>query len=366
MNGGGRTLPDHLSKTRAAYDEWAKDWTAQTIAQSLDLLKVFVAACDEGPILDLGCGPGWHLEHLGPNAVGLDLSAGMLSIASERAPGHALLLGDLTRLPMLRGSLAGVWASRTLVHLSNSDVPIALAGVHDALAPGGQLAGIVFRGSWDLATSPTEQFPGRTFSAWDPDEFAEVLAGAGFALHELHLPRAPDTRIEFRAERVQTLPDFVGSRMRLLVCGLNPSPSSADAGIGFFRAGNRFWPAALAAGIVSRDRDPWHALAEHGIGMTDLAKRPTRRADELRSDEYRDGLARVERIVERLRPDAICMVGLAGWRSAVDRKANRGWQPGDLGGAPVYLMPSTSGLNAHDTTDSLAAHLEAAAGVPSK
>ena len=44
--------------------------------------------------------------------------------------------------------------------------------------------------------------------------------------------------------------------MRLLVCGLNPSVFSADVGIGFARNGNRYWPAALAAGIVTVDRDP--------------------------------------------------------------------------------------------------------------
>ena len=34
------------------------------------------------------------------------------------------------------------------------------------------------------------------------------------------------------------------------MCGLNPSLYAADAGVGFARPGNRFWPAALAAGIV--------------------------------------------------------------------------------------------------------------------
>ncbi len=40
------------------------------------------------------------------------------------------------------------------------------------------------------------------------------------------------------------------------------------------------------------------------------------------------------------------MVGLAGWRAAVDRKAVAGVQPEPFGGRPVYVMPSTSGLNA--------------------
>ena len=59
-----------------------------------------------------------------------------------------------------------------------------------------------------------------------------------------------------QATRARSLPDTVGPGMRLLVCGLNPSVYSADAGIGFARPGNRFWPAAIAAGIVTVDRDP--------------------------------------------------------------------------------------------------------------
>ena len=149
--------------------------------------------------------------------------------------------------------------------------------------------------------------------------------------------------------------------MRLLVCGLNPSVYAADAGVGFARPGNRFWPAALAAGLVTRDRDARHALAHHRVGMTDLVKRATRRADELSREEYRAGAARVERLVTWLRPGAICFVGIGGYRDAVDRTAVVGVQPGTFGGLPVYVMPNTSGLNARVPPAELAEHLRAAA-----
>jgi TDG/mug DNA glycosylase family protein len=138
---------------------------------------------------------------------------------------------------------------------------------------------------------------------------------------------------------------------------------SADVGVGFARPGNRFWNAALAAGIVTRARDTRHALVAHGIGMTDLVKRATPRADELTRDEYRAGLARVERLVRWLQPGAVCFVGLAGWRAAVDRRAVAGVQPGDIGGRPAYVMPSTSGLNARVPLAELADHLRAAAAL---
>ncbi len=147
--------------------------------------------------------------------------------------------------------------------------------------------------------------------------------------------------------------------MRVLVVGLNPSLHAADAGVGFVTPSNRFWPAAIEAGLASTVRDPFAALRDHGMGMTDLVKRATRRADELDAQEYRDGLARVDRLCARLRPGVVCMVGLAGWRAAVDRAATAGFQERRLGGRPVYVMPSTSGLNAGSQLPDLVAHLRA-------
>jgi TDG/mug DNA glycosylase family protein len=114
---------------------------------------------------------------------------------------------------------------------------------------------------------------------------------------------------------------------------------------------------------VSIDRDPWHALRHHGVGFTDLVKRATVGAAELATDEYRAGFARLERLVAWLEPATVAFVGLAGWRAAVDRKAVAGPQPRTVGGRPVYVMPSSSGLNARSTVDSLADHLRAAASL---
>jgi TDG/mug DNA glycosylase family protein len=151
--------------------------------------------------------------------------------------------------------------------------------------------------------------------------------------------------------------------MRLLVCGVNPAIYSADAGVGYARPGNRFWAAALAGGLVGRDRDPRHALIEHGVGMTDFVKRATRTAAEVTTEEYRLGFARVERLTRWLRPGAVCFVGLSGWRAAVNRRAVAGLQPEGIGGRPAYVMPSTSGLNARTPLAELTEHLVGAAAL---
>ncbi|MBM3660021.1 MAG: mismatch-specific DNA-glycosylase [Actinobacteria bacterium] len=186
-----------------------------------------------------------------------------------------------------------------------------------------------------------------------------VIEGGGFAVRGCAATGSARVRVE--AERLRTLPDYVAPDLRVVVVGLNPSLYSADAGVGFARPGNRFWPAARAAGLVTADRDPLHAVTVDRVGMTDLVKRATVGAAELTTTEYRAGLTRVERMAAWLRPGAVCFLGLAGWRAAVDRKAVAGVQARALGGVPVYVMPNPSGLNAHDTVDSLAAHLRAAA-----
>jgi TDG/mug DNA glycosylase family protein len=181
-----------------------------------------------------------------------------------------------------------------------------------------------------------------------------LCEGAGFAVERV-------TRSGVRARRVLTLPDTVGPRMRLLVCGLNPSVYSAERGVGYARPGNRFWPAALRAGVVTAALDLRHALHADRVGVTDLVKRATVAASELTRDEYRAGVDRLTRLVTWLRPGAVCFVGLAGWRAAVDRTAGPGPVDGGFAGVPAYVMPSTSGLNARTSLDDLAAHLRAAA-----
>jgi TDG/mug DNA glycosylase family protein len=167
------------------------------------------------------------------------------------------------------------------------------------------------------------------------------------------------TRARNTYRRLRTLPDYVGPRMRILLVGLNPSWYSADAGVGFARPGNRFWPALLAAGLVDRDREPRRALVKHRIGMTDLVKRPTARAEELDAAEFRDGYERVRTLVCWLRPTVVCFVGLTGWRAAIDRRGAAGPQEEPIGSTMVYVMPNPSGLNAHATVSSLADHFRA-------
>jgi TDG/mug DNA glycosylase family protein len=65
--------------------------------------------------------------------------------------------------------------------------------------------------------------------------------------------------------------------------------------------------------------------------------------------------------VERLRPKVVAVLGLTAYRQAFGRpKAAAGAQDERLGGAALWVLPNPSGLNAHDTVDTLAAAYRAA------
>ncbi len=356
-------------QTISVYQQRALEWTEARQPPDVDTATAFGRRTDpaDGPVVDLGCGPGWFTPHVGANAIALDATPAMLARVPDHAPDARRVLASVDALPFRRGALGGAYASKVYVHLPRHAVPAALADLHRALAPRAPIELVVFGAEEpaEFAEFEDDAFAGRRFSLWSEHQLVDVVTGAGFAIDEM---RAAPTRrgsedpaYTVRATRRHTLPDTVGADMNLLVVGLNPSPNSADSGIGFMTPGNRFWPAAIGAGLASVDRDPFHALRHHGLGLTDLVKRPTRRADELDASEYRSGFERVSRLAEWLQPAGVCFVGLAGYRLAVNRKATAGRQPTDIGGRPVYVMPSTSGLNAHSQLSDLTDHLRAAA-----
>ena len=354
--------------TTAIYRRTAVDWRDARLGTSLAPAERLAAAFDDtpaAPVLDVGCGPGLLIPGLPGTVIGLDPVAEMLELLPDHAPGAVPVRAAADGLPFATESIAGALGIKVYVHVDRPLLPMALAELHRVVKVGGPIELQFFAGDQDLTPLETDPMGGRRFTGWRPDFLRTVVEGAGFDIEALTIREGDQVGvIDITARRALTLPDIIGPGMRLLICGLNPSVYSAETLVGFGRPGNRFWPAALDAGIATVNREPRHALAHHGMGMTDLVKRATPRADELTTDEYRTGLARVEQLCAWLRPEAVCFVGLAGWRAAADRTATPGWQESDLGGSPVYVMPSTSGLNAHSSLADLTDHLRHAATGP--
>ncbi|HEX4244104.1 MAG TPA: methyltransferase domain-containing protein [Acidimicrobiales bacterium] len=351
-------------ETVAIYEHRGLQWAeSHARAGRKDDAETFASHVSDGVLrLDIGCGAGRYAPHLGQPLIGLDASKVMLAECRRQAPDGWYVLGDVEALPFANRSLGGGWSCMTHLHVPRARLPMALWDLQRVLAVGAPFDIQVLSGDYEGNDLPGDDTGGRFFAGWQPEPLTDVVTGAGFDVEPASVTVSGD-ELRLRARRARTLGDTVGPGMRLLVCGLNPSVYSADAGVPFARPGNRFWPAALGAGLVHNDRDPAGALASSGIGLTDLAKRATRTAAELDVDEYREGLARVDRLVRWLQPGAVCFVGLAGWRAVVDRTARPGVQPQPLGDRPVYLMPSTSGLNGRSSLGDLTDHLRRAASL---
>jgi double-stranded uracil-DNA glycosylase len=166
------------------------------------------------------------------------------------------------------------------------------------------------------------------------------------------------TPADLLAAAGRTIPDVGGPGLRVLFSGINPSLYSAATGHHFARPGNRFWPALHRAGFTERQLHPSEqfSLPAAGLGITNVVARATARADELSPAELIEGGARLATLVERWQPRYLAILGVTAYRAAFGRpKAPLGRQPESIGGAPVWVLPNPSGLNAHYTVDTLAA-----------
>jgi TDG/mug DNA glycosylase family protein len=177
------------------------------------------------------------------------------------------------------------------------------------------------------------------------------------------LRRMGFTRAELEAARDVTVPDLIGPGVRLLFVGINPGLWTAATQTHFAHPGNRFYPALYRAGIVDReidrgagmtDDDREH-LVERGIGITNIVHRTTARASELTRSELRAGGDELRAFVAARRPAVVAIAGVTAYRTAFGvPKASMGEQPDGLCGARLWVVPNPSGLNAHETVDSLA------------
>ena len=169
---------------------------------------------------------------------------------------------------------------------------------------------------------------------------------------------ARPTRDDLAAAAGATIPDLVGPGLRVLFSGINPSLYSAATGHHFARPGNRFWPALHRSGFTSRQLHPSEQfeLPAQGLGITNVVARATARADELSPAELVAGGAALAELVRTWRPRYLAVLGVTAYRTAFGRpKAAMGRQDDTVGGAPVWVLPNPSGLNAHYTVDTLAA-----------
>ena len=171
------------------------------------------------------------------------------------------------------------------------------------------------------------------------------------------------TRAELESFRDAEVPDLLGPDLRLLFVGINPGLWTAATQTHFAHPGNRFYPALLLAGILDVPVNPSAGMTDadrdrlraRGIGITNLVRRATARADELTKDELVAGGAELEALVRRTTPRVVAVAGITAYRAAFGMpKAVLGRQPEPFAGSELWVVPNPSGLNAHATVATLA------------
>jgi TDG/mug DNA glycosylase family protein len=150
-------------------------------------------------------------------------------------------------------------------------------------------------------------------------------------------------------ERARGLPDIIAANLDVLFCGINPGLYSAQVGHHFARPGNRFWPALHRAGFTPRQLSPFEdvSLPDFGLGLTNIASRPSTAAAELTAEELAAGARVLRRKVRKFAPRFLAITGIGAYRTAFARpRATFGLQDETIGATKIWVLPNPSGLNA--------------------
>ena len=143
------TDSDFLATTRTFYDAIAEDYAVlfqdELANRPLEraILTLFAELVDgDGPVADLGCGPGRttaRLAALGLPVFGVDLSESMLAIARRENPELRFEQGSMLELDLPDGTLAGALSFYSSIHTPVDRLPALFAEFHRVLAPGAPL-----------------------------------------------------------------------------------------------------------------------------------------------------------------------------------------------------------------------------------
>jgi SAM-dependent methyltransferase len=192
------------------YDEVAEAYAARFFDE-LDhkpydrrQLDEFAARCQHGLVLDVGCGPGHvarYLRERGVAAEGIDLSPATVAVAKRLTPGLPVRVGDLTALEVADGSVAGIVAFYSLIHLPRASFPDAVRELHRVLRPGGVLLAALHGGTGE---AHADEFCGQSVAVdatlYAVDEIDRRLAEAGFAVEAVGT--RPPYDFEYPSERL--------------------------------------------------------------------------------------------------------------------------------------------------------------------
>jgi TDG/mug DNA glycosylase family protein len=139
------------------------------------------------------------------------------------------------------------------------------------------------------------------------------------------------------------LPDVLAPGLRVVFCGTAPGTASARAGAYYAGPGNRFWLTLREVGLTPVLLRPaeFIRLPEFGIGLTDISKTASGSDQEVGRRGFDPG--RLAAAIAAASPGHLAFNGKNAARGALGRAVVYGRQRERIGGAAVWVLPSTSG-----------------------
>jgi len=168
---------------------------------------------------------------------------------------------------------------------------------------------------------------------------------------------APDWNIAMSETSVlRYKPDILTVGLDIIFCGLNPAASAVADGHSFSHPTNRFWTVLHLAGCTDTRLRPEQErrLLGYGCGITTAVGRPTRRAGEVTSDEFRTARPGLEATIRRYAPRAVGFLGKHALATMLGkREIDWGLYAPGFANTPTWVLPNPSGLNRTFTLDAL-------------
>lgn len=131
--------------------------------------------------------------------------------------------------------------------------------------------------------------------------------------------------------------------MRIVFCGTAAGAASAKARAYYAGPGNAFWQALHLTGLTPVELVPaeFERLPEYGIGLTDICKVSYGSDAEVGMAEF--DVAGLQERIAGAEPAFLAFNGKNAARGALERDVAYGLQDEQIGGAAVWVLPSTSG-----------------------
>ncbi|MEF2967650.1 mismatch-specific DNA-glycosylase [Paenibacillus sp. M1] len=147
---------------------------------------------------------------------------------------------------------------------------------------------------------------------------------------------------------MKEVPDHLDHGLSVVFIGFNPSPKSGETGHHYANPRNNFWRILYQSGLTPRlyeaaeDRD----LLKLGYGFTNIVARPTRGAEDIAREEYKEGRLILRSKLEEYRPKVACFVGKGVYTEySLRPRTEWGFQENSVvDGVLDFVAPSSSGL----------------------